>query len=112
MMSLDDRLLEEIREVNLNYLLLAQKLIQEDPVLAMVRLGVDEDTREVINNLTIQQVLKMASHNGLICGLRRGDLAYWQTHTEKKRASISAHFHSAILLANQTIEAGMEGVRE
>lgn len=110
-MSLDEQVLEQIKEINLNYLLLAQRLIQDDPVLAMVRLGVDQDTLEVINNLSIQQVIKMASHNALLCGLRRSDLAYWQTHSNKKRQASSSHFHSAILLANQSAKWGAEGAK-
>ena len=48
-MSLNAQLLEQIREANLNYLLIAQKLIREDKVIAMVRLGFDEHTVEIID---------------------------------------------------------------
>ncbi len=38
--------LEEIREVNLSYLLLAQRLLQEDRVSAMYQLGLSEQVAQ------------------------------------------------------------------
>lgn len=100
-MSLNAQLLEQIREANLNYLLIAQKLIREDKVIAMVRLGLDEDTVEIIDNLTTQQIIKMADHNSLICCFRRTDSKYWQAHLDERRESAASHFHASILLADQ-----------
>lgn len=108
-MSLNAQLLEQIREANLNYLLIAQRLIQEDKITAMVRLGLDEDTVEIINNLSTQQLIKLAGHNSLICSFRRTDHKYWQAHLDERRQATASHFHASILLADQTLDIQTSG---
>ena len=56
-------LLNEIRELNLAYLMLAQQMIREDRDAAMFRLGVSEEVADMIESLSPAQVLKMASAN-------------------------------------------------
>jgi len=67
------RLLEEIREANLSYLLLAQHLIREDRPEALFRLGITEEVADVISSLTTAQVLRIASSNMLMCRFRFDD---------------------------------------
>ena len=67
------RLLDEIREANLSYLLLAQQLIREDRVEALLRLGISETSADLIDQLTTAQVLRIASNNVLMCSLRFDD---------------------------------------
>ena len=50
-----NNMLEEIREANLTYLMLAQNMIREDKPQAMYRLGVSEDVASVIESLTPAQ---------------------------------------------------------
>ena len=50
------RLLDEIRETNLSYLLLAQQLIREDRAEATFRLGISEEVADLIDQLTTAQV--------------------------------------------------------
>ncbi|MDR5730830.1 flagellar transcriptional regulator FlhD [Caballeronia sp. LZ025] len=65
--------LAEIREVNLSYLLLAQRLLQEDRVAAMFRLGLSERVAEVVSALTPTQALRVASSSHLLCRFRFDD---------------------------------------
>ena len=58
-----DQLLAEIREANLSYLMLAQNLIRADRAQALYRLGVSEDTADLIAALSPAQMLKIASGN-------------------------------------------------
>jgi len=50
--GINEQLLEEVREVNLAYLVLAQHMIRADKAQAMYRLGVSEEVAEVIDQLT------------------------------------------------------------
>jgi hypothetical protein len=58
-----NKLLEEIRETNLAYLMLAQTMIRQDRVQALFRLGISAEVADIINGLTAGQLLKIAGTN-------------------------------------------------
>ncbi|MBU6492750.1 flagellar transcriptional regulator FlhD [Pandoraea sp.] len=97
--------LNEIREINLSYLVLAQRLIREDRAAAMFRLGVSEELADVLSRLTLAQLVKLASSNLLLCRFRFDDHAILSnlTHTAKDIAVQQSH--ASILLASQPVEA-------
>lgn len=97
--------LNEIREINLSYLVLAQRLIREDRAAAMFRLGVSEELADVLSRLTLAQLVKLASSNLLLCRFRFDDHAILSnlTHTGKDIAVQQSH--ASILLAAQPVEA-------
>ena len=99
------RLLDEIRETNLSYMLLAQQLIRDDRAEAIIRLGINEDIADIIEKLTTAQVLKIASSNMLMCRFRFDDSVVWNllTNTTKDRA-ISG-IHAAILMTSKPVES-------
>ncbi len=101
------QLLDEIREINLGYLLLAQQLIREDKVAAMYRLGINQDVAEIIEKLTTSQLLKMASSNSLLCRFRFNDALIAELLSNNSRDDNSAvsQSHAAILMAGQPAEA-------
>lgn len=101
------KLLDEIREINLGYLLLAQQLIREDKVAAMYRLGINQDVAEIIEKLTTSQLLKMASSNSLLCRFRFNDALIAELLSGNNRDDNSAvsQSHAAILMAGQPAEA-------
>lgn len=101
------QLLDEIREINLSYLLLAQQLIREDKVAAMYRLGINQDVAEIIEKLTTSQLLKMASSNSLLCRFRFNDALIAELLSGNNRDDNSAvsQSHAAILMAGQPAEA-------
>jgi flagellar transcriptional activator FlhD len=69
----DDTVLNEIRDLNLNYLVLAQRLLREDFATGLYRTGLSEDTGRVILQLSLQQVVALASSTALLCGFRLDD---------------------------------------
>ena len=101
------QLLDEIREINLGYLLLAQQLLREDKVAAMYRLGINQDVAEIIEKLTTSQLLKMASSNSLLCRFRFNDALIAELLSGNNRDDNSAvsQSHAAILMAGQPAEA-------
>ena len=56
-----EQLLDEIREANLSYLVLAQHLIRKDRPEALYRLGISEEVADSLDGLTTAQILKIAA---------------------------------------------------
>ena len=76
-----DQILAEIREANLSYLMLAQTLIRVDRDQALFRLGVSEESANLIGTLTPAQMMKIASGNTLLCRMRCDDDLVWSLLT-------------------------------
>ena len=97
-------LLSEIRDANLNYLLLAQQMIRADKATAVFRLGIDIQIAELLDGLSLAQLLKLASSNMMLARFRFEDSAILNllTHPHKDRAL--GHAHTAILMAGQAVE--------
>ena len=76
-MLTDERMMAEIRDANLSYLILAQSLIRKDPVQALYRLGISEETAELVDQLSPAQLLRVAQGNMLICRFRFDDQMLW-----------------------------------
>lgn len=102
-----DQILMEIREANLSYLMLAQNLIRTDREQALFRLGVSEETADMIGALSPAQVLKIASSNTLLCRMRVDDELVWTlltNHGKGGNDSVS-RLHANILMAGRYQEA-------
>src|ERR1039458_9318169 len=72
-----DQILNEIREANLSYLMLAQSLIRTDRDQALYRLGISEESASLIALLTPAQMMKIAAGNTLLCRFRMDDDMVW-----------------------------------
>jgi flagellar transcriptional activator FlhD len=96
--------LAEIRDVNLSYLLLAQRLLHEDRVTAMYRLGLSEQVAQVLSSLTLAQAVKVASSSHLLCRFRFDDHTILATLADKDRSAVHTQAHAAILLADSPLE--------
>jgi flagellar transcriptional activator FlhD len=103
-----EQILAEIREANLSYLMLAQSLIRTDRDQALYRLGVSEETADVIGALTPAQMMKIAQGNTLLCRFRMDDDIVWSLLTShgKTAANESVNrLHASILMAGRHQEA-------
>ena len=100
----NDQLLEEIREANLSYLLLAQSLVRQDRAEAIYRLGLTEEAADVIGRLTLAQCMKVAARNVLICRFRFDDDMMWGLLTDHGRDHSAKAIHASILLASRALE--------
>ena len=63
-------LLKHIYDFNLSYLFLAQRLINDEKVSAMFRLGIDETMVDTLAQLTLPQMVKLAE-TGVQSALQR-----------------------------------------
>jgi flagellar transcriptional activator FlhD len=103
-----DQILAEIREANLSYLMLAQSLIRTDRDQALFRLGINEDTANLIGTLTAAQMMKVAGGNTLLCRFRMDDDLVWNLLTNHGRGAANdgvSRLHAAILMAGRHQEA-------
>ncbi len=109
-MQTEDKMMAEIRETNLAYLILAQSLIRTDRVQALYRLGLSEELADLIGALSPAQLLKIAQSNMVICRFRFDDALMWSLladHGEsgpKREVRSSARLHAAILMAGNYAE--------
>jgi len=105
-----DPMLEQIREINLTYLMLAQQLIRHDLAEAVYRLGVSEESAELIAALSPAQVYKLASSNTLLCRMRADENMVWSLLTSRHSPQRSGNdttqqLHASILMAGRLASA-------
>jgi flagellar transcriptional activator FlhD len=100
----NDRLMEEIRDLNLAYLLLAQNLIHADRAEALYRLGLSDEAADRIGDLSSAQLLKIASSNQLMCRFRFDDGVVWNLLASHARDRQAAGMHASILMAGRPAE--------
>lgn len=60
----------EIADLNLSYLLLAQKLLARDRAGAMLRLGISAELADLLAAMSTPQLARLAATNFLLCGFR------------------------------------------
>lgn len=104
----NEQLLAEIREANLTYLMLAQTLIRQDKAEAVFRLGLNEESCDLLGSLSSAQVLKLASRNTLLASFRADDEMVWSlltNHSSNKIGNAATNtLHANILLASRVSE--------
>ena len=105
------RLLAEIRDANLSYLMLAQAMLREDRAGALFRLGVSEEVAAIVEALSPAQMLRIASGNTLLCRFRFDDEMVWSLLTDHARPETqggersATRLHASILMAGRFAEA-------
>jgi flagellar transcriptional activator FlhD len=103
-----EQTLNEIREANLSYLMLAQNLIRQDKEAALFRLGVSEETATMISMLSSAQMMKISSGNTLLCRFRMDDDLVWGLLTNHGKTAVNdttSRLHASILMAGRYTEA-------
>jgi flagellar transcriptional activator FlhD len=99
------QLLEEIRETNLSYLMLAQRLLRADREQAMFRLGLSAEVAEVVAKLSPAQILKIAASNLVLAQFRFTEDLVWNLLTGHGRDAKIAGMHASVLMAGATAAA-------
>jgi len=94
----------DIKEVNLAYLMLAQNMVRSDRETAIFRLGVSEEIADILDRLTPGQVLKMAASDMLLCNFRFDDTLLLNLLSNHERDRGVGHVHAAILAAGRPVE--------
>ena len=104
----DEQLSAEIREANLTYLMLAQSLIRKDKAESLFRLGISEESADLMAALSPAQISKIASSSMLLCRFRMDDDVVWSlltNHTPRKVDNeATTRLHASILMAGRFAE--------
>lgn len=104
----------EIADLNLTYMLLAQKLLREDRAAAMLRLGVGAEMADLLVAMSLSEVIQLAASNFVLCGFRLDDLPMVRSVMQGGRERSLQQAHLAILLAganNRAAQAAGEAGR-
>jgi len=104
----NEQMLSEIRDANLTYLMLAQNLIRQDKAEALFRLGMSEESADMVATLSPAQILKIASGNMLLCRFRMDDEIVWNLLTNHSATKVdndaTTRLHASILMAGRFAE--------
>lgn len=96
-----EQLMNEIREANLSYLMLAQNMVRQDRDAAVYRLGVSEDVANVIAKLSPAQLVRMAGSSQLLFRFRFDDSLIVDMLSDYGSGKLMAGSHAAVLMAAQ-----------
>jgi flagellar transcriptional activator FlhD len=94
----------EIRDANLNYLMLAQQMIRSDKTSAIYRLSISQEIADLIESLSGPQIIKLASSNTMLARFRFEDKTILSMLTNQNKGYAQSIAHSAILMAAQPAE--------
>ncbi len=102
-MNMND-MLADIRDANLNYLMLEQQLVRADRATAIFRLGISAELADLIDQLSPAQVVKLASSNMMLARFRFDDSAVLGMLTSHSKERSLTQAHATILMAAQPVE--------
>ncbi|WP_142808770.1 flagellar transcriptional regulator FlhD [Tepidiphilus olei] len=88
---------DEIRDLNLSFLVLAQRMVQRDPIAAAVKLGLEAETVRWIAALSPAKLVRMASLQIGLPQFRFDAEVLERMAGEKARDELTANLHAAIL---------------
>lgn len=91
----------EIGDINLAYMLLAQKLVKQDKASAMFRLGITQELADLLGSMSLSQIVKLASSNMLLCSFRIASAPMLAVATEEKASGLQAAHMSILMAARQ-----------
>lgn len=104
----DETFNAEIREVNLTYLMLAQNLIRKDKAEALFRLGISEESANLLIAMTSTQISKISNTSMLLCRFRMDDEMVWSLLTNQAVSKVdndaTTRLHASILMAGRYSE--------
>lgn len=105
MNQIDSSLLADIREVNMSYLLLAQRMLRDDVASGMFRLGFSSEVAEVMMRLSPSQMVRLAASSSLLCRFRFDDVNMLSALTQDVLGGALQQAHATILLSRQPVES-------
>lgn len=93
---------DEIRDLNLNYLVFAQQMIREDMPTAVGRLGLSEAVASMLRDLSTSQLISLASSSSMLTRFRFEDASVLGILAQEQTSRLG-HVHTAILMASQPV---------
>ena len=98
----------EIGDINLAYMLLAQKLVKQDRVAAMFRLGVSSELADMLAGMSLAQIVKLAASNFLLCSFRLDEHASMSAVVGEGKDTMLQQAHMSILMSARSLQSQKE----
>ena len=95
---------QEIRELNLAFLMLSQQMLKDDRESALFRLGIGAEVAELIESLTPAQLVRMASSQMVLARFRFEDTLLTGLLAGNGRDATTSSLHAAILATSRPVE--------
>lgn len=93
---------QDIKELNLAFLMLAQQMLHDDRETAMLRLGINDEVAGFVEGLSGPRLVRMASNQMLLPSFRFDDVTLLGLMAGEGRDPVSATLHAAILAAGKS----------
>jgi flagellar transcriptional activator FlhD len=90
---------KEIADLNLTYMLLAQKMLREDKAAAMLRLGISTEMADLLAGMSLAETIRLAASNFVLCAFRLDELPIVKNVMQGDRQASLQQAHVSILLA-------------
>jgi len=103
--ALNEEITREISDINLAYILLAQKMVKQDRAASMIRLGISGKLADMLANMTITQIIKLSNSKFLIFSPRLNDEATAHVTGNEEKDSALQRAHMSILMTGQHLAA-------
>mgnify|MGYP002335871305 CR=1 FL=1 len=97
----NSEIFREIGDINLAYMLLAQKLVKQDRAAAMFRLGIGDELADLLANMTLSQIVRLASSNLLLCSFRLEDNPMFAVMGQQNDGALQQAHMSILMAARQ-----------
>ena len=94
----------EIRELNVAYLVLVQKMLRADRETAMLRVGISQAMADFIENLSAARLVRMANSPVTIPRFRFDDAQLARLMAGEGRDETASTLHAAILAVGRTAD--------
>ncbi|WP_455287826.1 flagellar transcriptional regulator FlhD [Cupriavidus necator] len=94
-------IVREVRELNLSYLLLVQRLMRANEAEALFRLGIGREVGRALAALTPAQMVALARSNLVLCRFRLDDSRLLAALTGTGPPHALQNMHAAIVMASQ-----------
>lgn len=96
-------LLDEVRDMNLSYLMLAQRLLKEDRAIAQFRLKLDDGTADTVMSLTTRQLGHLARTNQFLFHFKFTSGTQLEHVLETKLDESMVQTHTSLLMAAASV---------
>lgn len=97
--------IDQIQQLNLAYLMLAQQVIAEDRDTAPFKLKIDNDMLYFIETLSVGQLAQLARTNQIVFRLNFESADQLRQITENPRDLGLSSMHASLVLASKTINS-------
>lgn len=101
----NNTLQSDIQEINLSYLMLAQKLLHQDFSVGITKLGINQDVATILLRMSPSQLVKLSSCGSMICSFRLNDYQILNALTSNSLDGILQQAHTEILMAQSSLDS-------